>query len=75
LETADGHIIFESISIAKYLARQVKGFYGRNDYETSLIDSWIDYINSTINPQALDLAKQVCGRKESDPKTFNLQLL
>jgi glutathione S-transferase len=37
LETVHGHTIFESISIAKYLARQQRGFYGHNDYESKCI--------------------------------------
>jgi glutathione S-transferase len=35
LETSEGHTIFEGISIAKYFARQTKGFYGNNDYESN----------------------------------------
>jgi glutathione S-transferase len=34
LETAEGHILFESTSIMKHLARQRRGFYGLNDYES-----------------------------------------
>ena len=38
LETPEGFTIFESSSIAKYLARQRPVFYGNNDFETASID-------------------------------------
>ena len=34
LETPEGFTIFEATSIAKYMARQRKGFYGNNDFES-----------------------------------------
>ena len=34
LETPEGFTIFEATSIAKYFARQRKGFYGHNDFES-----------------------------------------
>ena len=34
LETPEGFTIFEATSIAKYFARQRKGFYGNNDFES-----------------------------------------
>jgi len=37
LETLDGANLFGSISIVRYLARQQKGFYGNNDYESKSI--------------------------------------
>ncbi len=37
LETAEGFTIFEATSIAKYFARQRKGFYGSNDFESKCV--------------------------------------
>ena len=37
LETPEGFTIFEATSIAKYFARQRKGFYGNNDFESKII--------------------------------------
>ena len=34
LETPEGFTIFEATSIAKYFARQRRGFYGSNDFES-----------------------------------------
>ena len=34
LETPEGFTIFVATSIAKYFARQRKGFYGNNDFES-----------------------------------------
>ncbi len=34
LETPDGHLLFESTCIAKFLARQRPNFYGANDFES-----------------------------------------
>jgi glutathione S-transferase len=36
LETPEGFTIFEATSIAKYFARQRKGFYGHNDFESKI---------------------------------------
>ncbi len=36
LETPEGFTIFEGVSIAKYFARQRRGFYGNNDYESKI---------------------------------------
>lgn len=38
LETAEGHTLFESTSIAKYIARQRRGFYGSNDLESKILE-------------------------------------
>ena len=40
LETPEGFTIFEGTSIAKYFARQRRGFYGLNDYESKFISSF-----------------------------------
>ena len=37
LETPEGFTIFEATSIAKYFARQRRGFYGNNDFESKII--------------------------------------
>lgn len=50
LETVHGHTIFESISIAKYFARQQKGFYGHNDYESKRNRKYFNaYSHSILN--------------------------
>jgi glutathione S-transferase len=57
LETGKGQVIFESISIAKFLARQQTGLYGANGDETSQIDSWIDHVNNTVMPVGQQLMR------------------
>jgi len=49
MDTPDGPI-FESNSMAKYVARkgQDKGLYGANDYEASQIDEWVEAFRSKL---------------------------
>jgi len=49
LDTPDGSI-YESNAIAKYVTRKGndKGLYGSNDYETSVIDQWIEWNRSKL---------------------------
>jgi elongation factor 1-gamma len=50
LETADGKFVFESNAILRHIARgaQSKGLYGSNDYETTLVDQWLDWTASEL---------------------------
>jgi glutathione S-transferase len=41
LETPEGFTIFEGTSIAKYFARQKRGFYGSNDFESKIFKVYI----------------------------------
>lgn len=57
------------------MARQRKGFYGNNDFETSSIDQWVDYINTSVAPVSLQVSQAVFGHDtSSDMKSFSIAL-
>lgn len=84
LETPEGFTIFEATSIAKYFARQRRGFYGNNDFESKItdsyrylassIDQWVDYVNSSVAPLMNQLSLQVFGHEATDMKSFSITL-
>jgi elongation factor 1-gamma len=84
LETPEGFTIFEGTSIAKYFARQKRGFYGSNDFESknfsfyidlaSSIDQWVDYINQSVSPISQAISQQVFGQEATDMKNFSIAL-
>jgi len=51
LETPEGHL-FESAAIARYLGRKNPSskFAGSNEHEAALIDQWIDFTNTNVQP-------------------------
>jgi len=62
LDTPDGPV-FESNAIAKYVARKGTdhGLYGANVYEASVIDQWVEFFRSRLEPHIADWIYPVLG--------------
>jgi len=62
MDTPDGPM-FESNAMAKYVARKGNdpGLYGTNDYETSVIDQWIEFYRSRLETSVGTLVYPVYG--------------
>ena len=51
LELEDKKTCFcEPLSIAKYLANDMYGFYGPDQIEKAKVDQWVDIITLTVSP-------------------------
>jgi len=66
LEVGNKEFLGDSITICKHLARQHASFYGKSAIETSQIEQWIDYVNSSVSPLAKKVRDQLTGRVVSD---------
>eukprot|EP01027_Heterolobosea_sp_BB2_P022187 GEZU01032652.1.p1 GENE.GEZU01032652.1~~GEZU01032652.1.p1 ORF type:complete len:425 (-),score=222.10 GEZU01032652.1:670-1896(-) len=61
LETPEGGI-FESNAIARYVARSGKNvIYGKNVFEASQIDSWLDFCATTLEPAVMQWIAPILG--------------
>jgi elongation factor 1-gamma len=49
LETPEGYL-YESLAIVRYLARKAGKMYGSTPGETALIDQWLEFNNTQIQP-------------------------
>jgi len=69
LETEAG-VIFESNAIARYVVRlnDVAHLYGQSPFETSTIDSWLDFANSEIKIPSNDILPGLFGQGPYDNK-------
>lgn len=67
LQTADG-AIFESNAIIRYLARQNAGanLYGNGAYQQGLVDQWLDWTTTELEPITAALAYPILGYVEFD---------
>jgi len=65
LESPDGPI-WESNAIAKYIARKGndKGLYGANEYESSVVDQWIEFYRSQLEPELAQWIYPIFGYRE-----------
>ena len=62
LETPEGNL-FESCAIARYIARQApeKNLGGSTPFEASLVDQWVDFLQSTLFGQVRNVVHAVFG--------------
>lgn len=63
LETDNEGFIFESNAILRYLARLKKesGLYGENDFQSGLVDQWLDFSSLELEPAILQLLFPIQG--------------
>ena len=74
LQLQDGNTcISESLSIGKFLANNLYGFYGPDPVERAQVDQWMDVIASQVGPLAHSLVQQVLGLQESEIRQFSKQ--
>lgn len=61
LETPQGNLV-ESAAIARYLASQGEGnLAGANAFETALINQWVDFSHTTMQPHFYNIIRAVFG--------------
>jgi len=67
LDTPEGPI-YESNAMARYVARKGsdKGLYGTNDYEASLVDQWIEWYRSKLEPPMAGWVYPIFGYGPND---------
>jgi glutathione S-transferase len=53
MELADGTIISESTAIARYLAKNREGFWGKNLFEEAQVDQWASIATKDIHNKTL----------------------
>jgi len=71
LDSPDGPI-WESNAIAKYITRKGndKGLYGANDYESSVVDQWIEFYRSQAEADIAQWYYPVGGWREFDRQKY-----
>eukprot|EP01016_Furgasonia_blochmanni_P047220 TRINITY_DN691_c0_g1_i8.p1 TRINITY_DN691_c0_g1~~TRINITY_DN691_c0_g1_i8.p1 ORF type:complete len:492 (-),score=241.76 TRINITY_DN691_c0_g1_i8:175-1557(-) len=67
LQTADG-AIFESNAIVRFLARQntSANLYGNGAYEQGVVDQWLDWTTTEVEPVTAALTYPILGHTEFD---------
>jgi len=60
LETDDGQFLWESNAIVRHIAR-LGNWYGKNPYQTALIDQWIEWSRGDLEKCAIDLVYPIFG--------------
>lgn len=55
--------IFESNAILRYIARanRASGLYGENNHQEALVDQWIDFVTTEMEPVFVSLVVPVLG--------------
>ena len=68
LKTTEGYL-FESNSIMRYLARLNKAcqLYGSSLFEEALVDQWLDFANSEVEPAFAGLFFGILGVEPMNP--------
>ena len=67
LETDKG-FIFESNAILRHVARTYKpALYGANNDEMALVDQWLDFATSEMDPPMKIILKPILGYTEFNP--------
>ncbi len=71
LTTPEGTVL-ESAAIARYIASLGEGkLGGATAFETALVNQWIDFYNSTIEPLAQKIHRGSFGTGAIDQETYN----